>query len=87
MTPPGETDDESTRSAYWQGVVTTKLDNLTTAVETLVSEKTKIHENHEMRLRSLETSRTSQKAFLVGAMFGAGALGGSLGTVLGQTLF
>ena len=78
MTPPNETDDESTRSAYWQGVVTTKLDNLTSAVEALIADKTKVHENHEARLVSLESWRGNQKAFLLGVGLGSGLLSGGV---------
>lgn len=73
MTP--ETDTEAIRSAHWQGVISTKIDNLTGVVKEMAEDKATTHAELSARIDSLESTRDRA----LGALFGAAAIGGVLG--------
>lgn len=50
MTSPAESDDESTRSAYWQGVMGTKLDTVIEEVRRMNDSKEADHARLEARI-------------------------------------
>lgn len=56
MTPPADSEDESTRSAYWQGVMGTKLDQVIEEVRRMNDSKESEHARLEARIVA-ETAR------------------------------
>lgn len=89
MTPPAESDDESNRSAYWQGVMGTKLDTVIEEVRRLNDGKEAEHARIHARIAGVEArtdSLESTRDKALGAMALAGAGGGVLGGVLSSVI-